>query len=82
MELNEKVSNGVAMLREQGHRVELFLQIEENGAVKLWLKIDEDLATPQEIEHLVDGVYSLSELHELYVRRRADETRQHSSSNS
>jgi len=31
------------------------------------------LATPQEIEHIADGVYTLSELEDLFVRRAEEQ---------
>ena len=31
------------------------------------------LASPEEVEYLAEGVYSLEELEELYMRRRAEE---------
>ena len=57
------------MLEEQGHLVKGRIQFE-----KMWWEIGgRMLATPEEIEHLAEGVYSLSELEELYIMRRADE---------
>jgi len=69
MDSNYKLSKGVRILEEQGHLVEGRIQFD-----KMWWEIDQRmLATPEEIEHLADGVYSLSELEELYIKRRADE---------
>ena len=76
MTQKERLSRGVMMLREQGHHVEPYLREEENGGVTAWWKIDEYLATSQEIEHLADGIYSFAELEELYTKRRADEIRE------
>jgi len=75
MSENEKALRGAAMLREQGHRIEFLLREEENGKTKAWWKVDEDLATTQEMEHIADGIYSFEELHELFVKRRQDESR-------
>jgi hypothetical protein len=62
-----KVSEAIAALRAQGHRVEVV-----NRSGKLWCELDRRmLATMQEMEELADGVFSLAELEELYVRRRA-----------
>jgi hypothetical protein len=68
---SEKVSKGVAILREQGYRVEGRIQFG-----KEWWEIDRYLlASPEEIEHIADGVYSFAELEELCVKRQADEKR-------
>jgi hypothetical protein len=72
---NDKALSGAAMLRKQGHRVEFLLREDENGKTKAWWKVDEDLASTQEMEHIADGIYSFEELHELFVKRRADENR-------
>lgn len=69
MDSNDRLYKGVRMLEEQGHLVEERIQFD-----KMWWEIDQRmLATPEEIRHLADGVYSLSELEELYIKRRADE---------
>jgi hypothetical protein len=66
---SEKLFKGIRMLKEQGHLVEGRMQF-----AKLWWEIDcRMLATGGEIEGLADGVYSFSELEELYIKRRADE---------
>jgi hypothetical protein len=66
--MESKISKGVRILKEQGHLVEGRVQFN-----KMWWEIDRQvLATPEEIEHLADGVYSLSELEELYIKRRAE----------
>ena len=72
MSENEKALKGVAMLRERGHRVEFLLREDENGKTNAWWKVDDDLASTQEMEHIAEGVYSFAELHELFVRRRRD----------
>jgi hypothetical protein len=43
--------------------------------VEEWWRVDEYLATPEEIENLADGTYSFAELEECYMKRRADEAR-------
>jgi hypothetical protein len=71
MNLKEKVSKGVTMLTAQGHRVEGRIQFDKH-----WWEIDGYLlASQEEIEHIADGVYSFPELHELCIKRRADEKR-------
>jgi hypothetical protein len=72
MSENEKALKGVAMLREQGHRVELQLRDDDRGKTRAWWKVDGDLTSAQEMEHVADGIYSFAELHELFVRRRRD----------
>lgn len=69
IDLNDKLSKGIRILREQGHQVEGRIQFD-----KMWWEIDRRmLASPEEIGHIADGVYSFSELEELYIRRRAEE---------
>ena len=69
IDLNDKLSEGIRILREQGHQVEGRIQFD-----KMWWEIDRRmLASPEEIGHIADGVYSLSELEELYIKRRAEE---------
>lgn len=59
------------MLKEQGHSVEGRIQFD-----KMWWEIDRYLlASPEEIEHIADGVYSFAELEELCIKRQADEKR-------
>jgi len=72
MELDsEKVYKGVAMLREQGHLMVGRIQFD-----KRWWEIDGCLlVSPDEIEHIADGVYSFSDLKELCIKRSADEKR-------
>jgi hypothetical protein len=73
--LEDKLSKGAAMLREQGHRVHPYFLKDEKGRIVEWWKVDEYLATPQEIENLADGIYSFAQLEECYIKRRADEAR-------
>jgi len=61
---------GVRMLEEQGHLLEGRVQFN-----KICWEIDcRMLATPEEMTHLADGVYSLSELEELHKRRTQQQT--------
>jgi len=67
--VEEDVNAAIKMLTGQGHTVRPFLRY---GV--LWFEIDTGmLATQQEMLELGDGVYSLSELCELFARRRAEE---------
>lgn len=59
----------IKMLSGQGHTVRPYLRY---GV--LWFEIDANmLATRQEMLELADGVYSFSELCELFARRSAEE---------
>jgi hypothetical protein len=70
MNHEDKVSKGLRMLREQGHQVESTIQ---HG--RLWWEIDRGmLATPEEISQIADGMYSLAELEELFVKRHQEES--------
>ena len=56
-------------MRAQGHTVSA-----QNRDGKFWFEIDNRmLASREEMENLADGVYSLSELEKLCIRRRAEE---------
>ena len=62
MHRKNKLSKGVRKLQKQVHRVEHYIL---RG--KIWWQIDSRLlATPEEIRHLADGVYSLRELEKLH----------------
>ena len=59
----------IKMLNGQGHTVRPFSRF---GT--LWFEINGNmLATRREMLELADGVYSLEELRELFVCRRAEE---------
>ena len=59
----------IKMLNGQGHTVRPFIR-----RCALWFEINGNmLATRQEMAELADGVYSLEELRELFVRRRVEE---------
>ena len=56
------------MLRDQGHQVESCIRWG-----KLWWDIDNQmLASDAEIEQIADGIYSLAELEELFIKRRKE----------
>ncbi len=66
-----KQETAIKMLREQGHTVETQIR---GAQGTLWFEIDRRmLASCKEMENLGDGVYSLEELEELFVRRRSEE---------
>ena len=67
--MESKISKGVRMLEEQGHLVEGRVHFHTK-----WWEIDRRiLATPEEMTHLADGVYSFSELEELNIKRRTQQ---------
>jgi hypothetical protein len=67
--MESQMSKGIRILREQGHLIERRIQ---DG--KTWWVINQQtLATREEFQHLADGIYSPSELIELYTKRRAQE---------
>jgi hypothetical protein len=67
--VEEDVNAAIKVLTGQGHTVRPYLRY---GV--LWFEIDASmLATQQEMLELGDGVYSFSELCELFARRRAEE---------
>jgi hypothetical protein len=69
--MKSKVSTAVEMLRATGHRVEAQIR---GASGTMWYQIDGYmLASHEEMENLADGVYTLTELQELYEKRRADE---------
>jgi len=69
--ISDKVSKGVRMLQGQGHLVEPYGFYGKNW----WQNDDKMLATPEEIEHIADGIYSLADLEEIFIRRRLEEFR-------
>lgn len=64
--MSDKVSKGVETLRAQGHTADSLMV----GEKRWWLIDSRILVTPEEIEHIADGVYCLEEL-ELVVMRRS-----------
>ena len=68
--MKEKIDAAVQMLKKQGHSVDA--QVRDG---KEWFQIDgRMLASSEEMRNLGDGVYSLAELEELFIRRRVEET--------
>ena len=67
--MEEDVNAAVKMLQTQGHAVRPYIR---NGV--LCFEIDGNvLATRQELLELADGVYSFTELRELFLLRRTEE---------
>ena len=67
--MEEDVNAAVKMLQTQGHAVRPHIR---NGV--LWFEIDGNvLATRQELLELADGVYSFTELRELFLLRGTEE---------
>ncbi len=65
----DKMDALIKKLNEEGHSVQM---VQQYG--KWWYEIDRNMrATDEEMEELADGVYSLSELEELFKKRRAEE---------
>jgi hypothetical protein len=66
--MGEDINKAVKMLHSQGHAVRPYIRY---GV--LWFEIDGNmLTTRQELLELADGVYSLTELQELFVLRHLD----------
>ena len=64
-----KIEAAIKMLQEQGHSVQTQMREQKNT---VWFEIDRRmLPSWEEMENLVDGVYSLEELEDLYRRRQA-----------
>ncbi|HEX4001536.1 MAG TPA: hypothetical protein VHX36_02735 [Candidatus Acidoferrales bacterium] len=69
--MKTKVDAACAMLKEQGHSVEAQVRGEP---VRTWFEVDRRiLVSWEEMQELADGVYSLTDLEDLYRRRQADE---------
>ncbi len=65
----EKVEAAVGMLKAQGHVVEIL-----RGEKGTWYEVDHRMrASWEEMQNLADGVYSLTELEELFIRRQIEE---------
>lgn len=61
----DKTDALIKKLNEEGHSVQM---VQQYG--KWWYEIDRKMrATEEEMEELADGVYSLSELEELFKKR-------------
>jgi hypothetical protein len=66
--MEEDLNTAIKILKGQGHTVRPYIRY---GT--LWFEIDGNmLATRQEMLELGNGVYSLRELAELFVRRNAE----------
>ena len=66
--MEEDINAAVSMLHMQGHAVRPYIRY---GV--LWFEIDESiLATRQELLELADGVYSFTDLQELFLLRRME----------
>ena len=69
MDSREKVAAVLRRLKQQGHTVRT--QIRGEGT--MWFEVDDYmLVSWDEMHHLADGVYSLSELKELYQKRQRE----------
>jgi hypothetical protein len=67
--MEDDVNSAVILLHRQGHAVRPYIRY---GV--LWFEIDGNLlATRQELLEVADGVYSVAELRELSMLRRAKE---------
>jgi hypothetical protein len=67
--MKQKVDAAIEALKNQGHTVRPY-----NREGKFWFEIDgRMLASNQEMQELADRVYSLTELEDLFVRRRNEE---------
>jgi hypothetical protein len=69
--MESRLSKGLQMLRDQGHKVE-GVMLTQVGTL-CWRIDDRPVATSEEIICFGEGVYSLSELEELWTKRRAEE---------
>ncbi len=66
--MRQKIEAAIKILQGQGHTVR-----PQSREGTLWFEINgKMLASWKEMEELADGVYSLSELEELFVRRRSE----------
>ena len=69
--MKAKVEAALRMLVSQGHTVEPQVRGAEG---RMWFQVDRRmLVSHEEMVDLADGVYSLTELEELYKRRQSDE---------
>ena len=71
MQGKAKVDAGIRMLRAKGHTVQAQVRGDEG---RMWFEVDSRmLVSWEEMQNLADGVYSLTELEDLYKRRQAEE---------
>jgi hypothetical protein len=69
--MKQKIDAAIQMLKSQGHTVQAQVRGEEG---RMWFEVDRRmLVSHQEMQEFADGVYSFTELEELYTRRQADE---------
>jgi hypothetical protein len=67
--MNQKIDAAIQALKNDGHSVRPY-----NRDGKFWFEIDgRMLASRQEMEELANRVYSLTELEDLFARRRNEE---------
>ena len=71
----EKVEAAIAMLKAQGHVVEIQVRGDKGNR---WYQIDDwMLVSWEEMQDLADGVYSLTELEGLFIRREVERASEH-----
>ncbi|MGA2235972.1 MAG: hypothetical protein ABSG23_10910 [Terriglobales bacterium] len=71
MTYKDKIDVAIEMLKEQGHTVEAQVRGKKGT---FWFEVDRRmLVSSEEMQNLADGVYSLTELEELYKKRRQAE---------
>jgi len=67
--MQSNIDKAIEVLKRQGHTVRPY-----NREGVFWFEIDgRMLASAQEMGELADRVYSLTELEELFTKRRAEE---------
>jgi hypothetical protein len=70
-----KIEAATRMLEAQGHVVETQ---QHDGKGSLWCQIDgRILVSWEEMRELADGVYSLTELEDLFIRREVEHANEH-----
>jgi hypothetical protein len=69
--MKSKIEKAIEVLKQQGHTVRPY-----NREGTFWFEIDgRMLASAQEMGELADRVYSVTELEDLFTKRRAEEQR-------
>jgi hypothetical protein len=67
--MKSKIESAIEVLKQQGHNVRPY-----NREGIFWFEIDgRMLASAQEMGELADRVYSLTELEDLFTKRRVEE---------
>jgi hypothetical protein len=70
--MESNIEKGIRLLKESGHTVQERVRDKSTGT--FWFDIDQgNLVSEEEMAHLGDGMYSLTELIELFRKRRAEE---------